>query len=52
MIPGYIDCVIVATAVAANEDLVTEASLIIRQREKIKERCGVNVLCFNQLIRA
>jgi len=51
-IKDYIDCIIVATAVALEEDLVTEDSKIHDNKELIKKKYGINVLNYNYLIKS
>lgn len=40
----YIDCIILATAIALKEDLVTEDSRINNLRRQIKEGYGINII--------
>lgn len=49
MIKDYIDCLIVATAIATKEALVTEDSRILAERRAIRERFGVEVLSYRDL---
>ena len=49
-IPDYVDCVIVATAAVMEEDLVTEDSLILANREGIREAYGIRVLTFKDIV--
>lgn len=51
LIPDYIDCVIVATAAVLKEDLATEDSLILSNREPIKKEYGIQTLSYKELIR-
>jgi len=51
MIPDYIDCVIVATAIAAKEELVTEDSLVQAKKDAIKEEYKLKVLNFKDMVR-
>jgi len=50
MIPDYIDCVILATAVTSSEDLVTEDSLLLAKRDSIEEEHGIKVYSFMDLV--
>ncbi len=45
----YIDCLIVATAVALKEDLITEDSRIIKNRDLIKDRYKVGVFDYSEV---
>ncbi len=49
LIPDYLDCVIVATAIVSREDLVTEDSLILTKSETIREMYGIRTLNFSAL---
>jgi predicted nucleic acid-binding protein len=49
MIPDYIDCIILATAIELKEDLVSEDSKIVRKRELLKEKFGLAVLTYTDL---
>jgi len=46
----YIDCVIVGTAVARREDLVSEDSKIWKARASIHEKYGINVLRYRDVV--
>lgn len=48
LIPDYIDCVIVTTAVLKKDYLITEESLILSRRDQIKQRYGINILNFRK----
>ena len=50
-IPDYIDCVIVATAAVLKEDLATEDSLILAEKEAIKREYNIEVLNFRDIIK-
>lgn len=50
MIPEYIDCVIVSTAVVLKEDLITEDSRILSKKEQLKNKYGVNISSYKDLI--
>jgi PIN domain nuclease of toxin-antitoxin system len=49
LIPDYLDCVIVATAIVSREDLVTEDSLILTKSETIRKMYGIRTLNFGAL---
>lgn len=49
IIPDYIDCIIVATAASLKEDLVSEDSKILRRKDALREKFGVNVLSYGDL---
>lgn len=51
LIPDYVDCVIVATAVTLKEGLVTEDSLILANAEAIERKYGVKVMSFKDLVK-
>ncbi len=51
LVPDYIDCVIVATAVAIKEDLVTEDSLILAQADKLEKEYGIRLMSFSEIVR-
>jgi predicted nucleic acid-binding protein len=46
----YIDCVIVGTAAAHREDLVTEDSKIWRARKSLRDEYGINVRRYKDII--
>ena len=48
-ISDYVDCIILATAVASKEDLVTEDSLVLERKRKLLKDYNVKVLNFNDL---
>lgn len=48
----YIDCVIVGTAAARHEDLVSEDSKIWRARKSLRGDYGIDVYRYGDLIRA
>jgi len=50
LIPDYVDCVIVATAVVSKEDLATEDSLILANTEAIRKKHGIKVLSFRDIV--
>jgi predicted nucleic acid-binding protein len=47
----YIDCIIVATAIALNEDLITEDRKIIDNKKLIKDKYKINVFNYLDLIK-
>ena len=49
-ISDYIDCIIVATATVLNEDLITEDSKIIANKKFIKDKFGINVMNYKDLL--
>lgn len=51
IIPDYIDCVILATAVSLKEDLVTEDSRILAKRTLIKQVYGVRVMSYDDIVK-
>lgn len=46
----YIDCIILATAIALKEDLITEDSKIIGKKDVIKEKYKINILNYRNLV--
>ena len=51
LIPDYVDCVIVATAIVLKEDLATEDSQILSNRELVEEEYGVSISSYKELVR-
>jgi len=51
IIPDYLDCVIIATAVAEKEDLVTEDSLILAQADRLEKEYGIRVMSYREIVR-
>ena len=47
----YIDCVIIATAVVAGEELVTEDSKILRRRTDLTDKYNLKILSYRDLTR-
>jgi PIN domain nuclease of toxin-antitoxin system len=52
IIPDYVDCIILATAVVSKEDLVTEDSIVSDKREKLLKDHQLKVLNFSDLMSA
>jgi predicted nucleic acid-binding protein len=52
IISDYVDCVILATAVASREDLVTEDTIISEKKKKLLKEYNLKVLNFNDIITA
>ncbi|MGC9010168.1 MAG: PIN domain-containing protein [Sulfolobales archaeon] len=50
IIPDYIDCVIVATAIVLREELVTEDRMIIGQREYLKKTYGLEIYDYKDIV--
>jgi predicted nucleic acid-binding protein len=48
----YIDCVIIGTAAARREDLVSEDSKIWRARKSLREDYGINVRRYKDLVKS
>ena len=46
----YIDCIILATAIALKEDLVTEDSRITGIKEAVKRKYGINVFSYRTMV--
>lgn len=51
VIPDYLDCIIAATAVAENEDLITEDSLILTQADKLEKEYGIKVMSYKEVVK-
>lgn len=51
-IPDYVDCIVVATAAASKEDLATEDSLILDNKEKIEKTYNIQILSFKDLAKS
>lgn len=49
-IKDYIDCIITSTAIALDEDLITEDSKIIGNKKFIKEKYKIDVMSYKELI--
>ena len=50
-IPDYLDCVVVATAVVLEDDLVTEDTLILARTEAIRKKYDIRVLSFRDMMK-
>lgn len=50
IIPDYLDCVVVATAIFLKEDLATEDSLITSKNEILRKKYDLRVLSFRDII--
>jgi len=51
LIPDYVDCVIVATAVVLKEDLATEDSQILSNKELVEEEYGISISSYKELVK-
>ena len=51
-ISDYVDCIILATAVATKQDLVTEDSIVSEKKRKLLKEFNLKVLNFNDLTSA
>ena len=49
LIPDYVDCIIIATAIFLRNDLLTEDSLILSRKGLIERKYGIKVLNFSKL---
>jgi PIN domain nuclease of toxin-antitoxin system len=47
----YVDCIILATAISAKEDLVTEDSLVLKRRTKLFREYVPRVLSFKDVVK-
>jgi PIN domain nuclease of toxin-antitoxin system len=50
-ISDYVDCVVLGTAIALKEDLVTEDSLILKKKENVKKEHNLDILSFRNMVR-
>ena len=51
LIPDYVDCVMVATAVVLKENLATEDSRILSKRGIIQKEHGIKISSYKELIK-
>jgi len=49
-INDYIDCIILATAITLKEDLITEDTTILKQKQNIKKKYNIDVLNYKTII--
>ncbi len=49
-IKDYFDCIILATAIATNEELVTEDRKILDAREALKREYGITITDYDELL--
>lgn len=49
-VSDYVDCIILATAITSNEDLVTEDSLILEKKGKLLKEHNLRVISFKDLV--
>lgn len=49
-INDYIDCIILATAITLKEDLITEDTLILKQKRNIKNKYNIDILNYKTII--
>ena len=49
-ISDYVDCIILATALASKEDVVTEDSLVLEKKKKLLRDYKIKVLSFSDLV--
>ncbi len=47
----YVDCLILATAIALKEDLITEDSKIIKMKDAVKQMHGITVLNYKDAVK-
>ena len=50
-IRDYIDCIIVATGITLKEDIATEDTLILANKQQIKKQYRVDVLTYKDLVK-
>ena len=51
VLSDYIDCIIVASAIELKTDLITEDSQIRKNRDKLKETYGIEILTFREILK-
>ena len=49
IVPDYVDCIVIATAISNKEDLATEDSLILEKKGKLLKEYNLRVLTFKDL---
>jgi PIN domain nuclease of toxin-antitoxin system len=49
-IPDYVDCIILATALATKQEVVTQDSLVLQKKNKLLEEYNLRVLSFSDLV--
>ena len=52
VLSDYIDCIIVASAIELKTDLITEDSRIRKSRKRLKEKYGIEILTFREILKA
>jgi len=50
VISDYVDCIVLATAVASKEDVVTEDSLVLEKKKRLLKDYNLKVLSFSDLL--
>jgi len=51
LIPDYIDCIILATAIEKDNTLLTEDTRILKVKQHIEEQYGIEIITYNELLR-
>ncbi|MGB9729583.1 MAG: PIN domain-containing protein [Thermoprotei archaeon] len=51
IIPDYIDCIITATAVTTNENLITEDTLILTKKHILEKEYNIKILSYDDIIK-
>ncbi len=51
ILPDYIDCVILATAITQDDILLTEDTRILKIRGRIEENYGIKIISYKDLIK-
>ena len=49
VVSDYVDCIILATAIASEEDVVTEDSIVLEKKRKLLKDYDLRVLSFDDL---
>lgn len=52
VLSDYIDCIIVASAIELKTDLITEDSRVRKSRKRLKEKYGIEILTFREILKA
>jgi PIN domain nuclease of toxin-antitoxin system len=51
VLPDYIDCIIVASAIELGTDLITEDTRIRKSRSKLEKKYGIGIFTFEDLLK-
>lgn len=51
IIPDYIDCIITATAITTNDNLITEDTLILAKKHTLEKEYSIKILNYDDIIK-